>query len=353
MKLLKTSLHQKHKNLNAKMVPFAGFDMPIQYSSVKDEVLAVRNNCGVFDVSHMGEFFLRGKQAIACADYLVTNNIQGAAMNKAIYSPMCREDGTIIDDLIMYKLADEEILICVNAANIEKDKEWIQKHIKNFDVQFSDESDHFSLLAVQGPKATEILSTLEIPKQKDIKYYEVVKTEFRGASIILAKTGYTGEDGYEIFSDHKTAIEIWDSLLEKNVVPCGLASRDVLRTEVGFPLYGQDIHDQVNPYDSGLKWTVKLDEREFIGKNALESGDSKYKLVKLILDKGIPRPGYEVLDESGAQVGVVTSGTMSVVLGKGIALAHIERNKKPEKYVVNIRNRHYDAQSVKGSFLKL
>lgn len=350
--LFKTSLYDEHVKLGAKIVPFAGWDMPVQYTSVKDEVLAVRNNVGVFDVSHMGEFFVEGKDAEAFVDYLVTNDILTAPMGKAIYSPLCRENGTVVDDLIVYKLAPGRVMICVNASNIEKDFNWMKSKHVGFDCSFKNLSNDFSLLALQGPKAFEILKPLvnELP---DLEYYSVFETKIRQNPVILARTGYTGEDGFEIFGAHQTIKDLWSKLIAAGAIPCGLAARDVLRLEVCYPLYGHELNDEVNPYDAGLGWTVKGQKTKFIGKETLHSKPSKYKLVKLQLDKGIPREGYPVLNAKNEVIGQVTSGTMSVVVNKGICLARIQIDKAPadEVFSIDIRNKAYPAQLLKKPFV--
>jgi aminomethyltransferase len=350
--LLRTHLYDEHVKLNAKIVPFAGWDMPVQYTSVKDEVLAVRNQVGVFDVSHMGEFFIEGKDAEAFADYLVTNDILAAPMGKAIYSPLCREDGTVVDDLIVYKLAPGKVMICVNASNIDKDFSWMKsKHI-GFDCSFTNLSSVFSLLALQGPKAFETLRPLvnELP---DLEYYSVFETKIGPHPVILARTGYTGEDGFEIFGTHQTIKDLWQKLMASGVTPCGLAARDVLRLEVCYPLYGHELNDEVNPFDAALAWTVKPQKTKFIGKDTLAAKKTKYKLVKLQLEKGIPREGYSVLNAKNEIIGQVTSGTMSVVLNKGICLARIEIDKVPadEVFAIDIRQKPYVAQIVKKPFV--
>ncbi|MGE3609645.1 MAG: glycine cleavage system aminomethyltransferase GcvT [Bacteriovoracaceae bacterium] len=352
MTLLKTHLYDEHVKLGAKIVPFAGWDMPVQYTSVKDEVLAVRNNVGVFDVSHMGEFFVEGQDAEKFVDQLVTNDIANAPMGKAIYSPLCRENGTVIDDLIVYKLAPQRILICVNASNIDKDFNWIKSKHSGFNCTLTNKSAEYSLLALQGPKSFEILKPLlkELP---DLEYYSVFETSFGANPVIIARTGYTGEDGFEIFGSHQAIIQLWQKFMELKVTPCGLAARDVLRLEVCYPLYGHELNDEVNPFDAGLGWTVKLTKPHFIGKDALLPKTAHYKLVKLILDKGIPREGYPVANSKNEVIGVVTSGSMSVVTGKGIALARIESTKTPsdEIYNVDIRQKYYPAQLTKKPFV--
>jgi aminomethyltransferase len=350
--LLRTHLYEEHVKLGAKIVPFAGWDMPVQYTSVKDEVLAVRNKLGVFDVSHMGEFFVEGKEAEKFVDHLVTNDIATAPMGKAIYSPLCREDGTVIDDLIVYKLAPGRVMICVNASNIEKDFSWMKSKHHGFDCSLTNLSSVFSLLALQGPEAFNTLKML-IPALPDLEYYSVFESANGSQPLIIARTGYTGEDGFEIFGTHQTIKELWKKFIELGVTPCGLAARDVLRLEVCYPLYGHELNDQLNPYDAGLGWTVKTAKTNFIGKNELMNKSHKYKLVKLILDKGIPREGYPVLNAQNEKVGEVTSGTMSVALNKGICLARIEIDKVPkdEVFSIDIRNKFYPAQILKKPFV--
>jgi aminomethyltransferase len=337
--LKKTSLFEEHEALKAKFAPFAGFNMPLQYTSVKEESLAVRNKAGVFDVSHMGEFFVEGKEAVKFVDYILTNDFAGASVGKAVYSPLCREDGTIIDDLIAYKLEDEKVLICVNAANIDKDFKWINDHVGKFDCSLTDRSQAYSLLALQGPESEDILKKAEIFPSDDFIYYSAkeVKTSF--GDLILARTGYTGEDGFEIFGGHEAIKAIWSKLLELGALPCGLAARDVLRLEVAYPLYGHELSDDWTPLDAGLKWTVQMKKENFIGKDFLETYKPKYRLAKLSLDKGIPREGYEVLNEKDDKVGVITSGTMSVTTGKGIGIALIEKSKFPENKNFKIKVR--------------
>ncbi|HLW57568.1 MAG TPA: glycine cleavage system aminomethyltransferase GcvT [Bacteriovoracaceae bacterium] len=348
MSNFKTHLYDEHLKLNAKIVPFAGWDMPVQYTSVKEEVSAVRNSVGVFDVSHMGEFFVTGPDALKFVDYILTNDISAAEVGKAIYSPLCRENGTVIDDLIVYKFSNERLLICVNASNIEKDFTWIKSKLGGFNCELVNKSDDYSLLAVQGPKTYETLVKV-FPDLENISYYSVIEK----GSFIFARTGYTGEDGFEVFGSHQEIIELWGKLIALGVTPCGLASRDVLRLEVCFPLYGHELDDNVTPYDATLGWTVKHTKENFIGKDALTNKPTKYKLVKLLLDKGIPRDGYPVVNAQGENIGVVTSGTMSVTLNKGIALARIDVDKVPadDVFLIDIRNKHYPAQLVKKSFV--
>ncbi len=341
MSLKSTALTSVHRGLNAKMAAFAGFDMPLQYSSIKAEVLAVRNNAGLFDVGHMGEFWATGLQALEFVDYILTNDIKTPPDGKAIYSPLCREDGTVIDDLIAYKFSSTKILICVNAANIEKDWSWMSPLAKDFEVTFTNKSDETSLLALQGPDSENILSQVLRKDLKHIPYYGVEEFFDEAEKIILARTGYTGEDGFEIFCSHEYVQILWNKLISHSITPCGLASRDVLRLEVCYPLYGHELNDELTPLDSALKWTVRSEKEKFIGKDKLQNHTSQKRLVKLLLERGIPREGHRVLNKDGEPIGTITSGTHSVVLGKGIALAHIDRKSWPEDklFFVDIRNK--------------
>jgi aminomethyltransferase len=346
---LRTSLYQKHVDLKAKIVDFAGWDMPVQYTSVKDETLAVRKKVGVFDVSHMGEFFAEGPEALKFIDSLVTNDIAAAAMGKAIYSPLCRENGTVIDDLIVYKLAEQKLLICVNASNIQKDFEWMNSHATKYDVRFTNKSESYSLLALQGPESESTLKKF-LPNLPTLEYYSV----WESGQTIVARTGYTGEDGFEIFGSHEYIGKLWDQLIAAGVTPCGLASRDVLRLEVCYPLYGHELNDEITPLDAALAWTVKLNKTSFIGKSALADYKPRFKLVKLLVDKGIPREGYSVVDENNGVIGVVTSGTMSVSLNQGVAFARIAVDKfvKGQNYFIDIRQKKYSATLVTKPFVQ-
>lgn len=348
----KTSLNQEHKKLNAKMVDFAGWEMPIQYHNLKDEVIAVRESAGMFDVSHMGEFWVTGPEALDFVDYAITADIKNLANNKAIYSPILNESGKILDDLIAYKIDEHTILICVNASNIQKDFDWLTNIKKDFDCEFKDYSEHMSLIAIQGPKSYEILKSLsEFNELKDLDYYGIQRLE---SHIAVARTGYTGEDGFEIFGTHEYIQNLWKKLLDKNVKPCGLGARDVLRLEVAYPLYGNDLTQELTPFDCALKWTVKMNKSRFMGKEALENYKPKFQLIKLILPKGIPRPGYPVLNSNDEIIGKITSGTMSVQLNTGIALALIESKKLPEngEYYIDIRNKRYSANKTTKAFVQ-
>ncbi len=339
-----TSLTQAHRDLKAKMADFAGYEMPIQYAGVKAEVEAVRKNVGVFDVSHMGEFFVTGKDAIKFVDYLVTNDFSGAEIGKAVYSPLCRDNGTVIDDLIAYKLEEEKILICVNAANIDKDWNWISSKVEGFDIKLENHSEDYSLLAIQGPNTEKTLTTIGFASVAKAEYYSAYESTWEGNDVIMARTGYTGEDGFEVFGSHETIKKLWAKLIENNVTPCGLASRDVLRLEVCYPLYGHELNDDLTPLDAALKWTVKLKKDNFIGKGALVDLKPSHQLVKLSIDKGIPREGYDILNDQDQVIGVVTSGTMSVTNSQGICLGLVKKELFPEnkKFRIQIRKNIID-----------
>jgi len=358
--LKRTPLHQQHVDLKAKIVPFAGWEMPVVYSSIQEEVKAVREKVGIFDVSHMGEFYVTGPDAVDFVDLLVTNDIKNAEVGKAVYSPLCREDGTVIDDLIVYKLEAEKLLVCVNAGNIDKDWQWFDsKKAQNpgLNCKLVNVSKQTCLFAIQGPDAVQALEDIELLPEgmsfDQLGYYSAQEIETNGEKIILARTGYTGEDGFEIFCSEDWANIYWDLLVNVGVTPCGLGARDVLRLEVCYPLYGHEITDEVTPLDSGLKWTVKMKKENFIGKDALSNYTPKYRIAKLSLEKGIPRQGYTVENSEGKEIGVVTSGSQSVVLGKGVALAHIKAEDFPsdEKFVINIRSKKYPATLHKKAFV--
>ncbi len=348
----RTKLYEEHISLGAKMVPFANYDMPIQYSSVKEEIFAVRKSCGVFDVSHMGEFFIEGAETEKAIDYLLPNDFSSLDVGKAMYSPLLDLDGHIIDDLIAYKLSSSKSLICVNAANIEKDFQWISSQLKDFNISLSDQSGDYSLLAIQGPDSLKKLNEIfdNSINLSSISTYGVMESV---KNLIFARTGYTGEDGFEIFGPHEEIKTIWRQLIKNNVKPCGLASRDTLRLEACYPLYGQELNQNLNPLECGLKWTIKMHKSEFIGKNALEKAAVDYKLIKFFLEKGIPRAKSKILSPSGESIGEVTSGTFSPVFNKGIGMGLIKKDNISEEgdLLIEIRGKKYPATKVTKNFL--
>lgn len=329
---LKTvTLNDTHRQLGAKMVPFAGYDMPVRYSSDLDEHHTVRRAVGIFDVSHMGEFRVRGPQALDLIQRVTSNDASKLTDGKAQYSCLPNHDGGIVDDLLVYKLADEDYLLVVNASNIEKDWNWIQHH-NTQGVEMEDISDRTSLFAVQGPKATAALQTLTDVDLSSIPYYSFVQGTFAGApDVIISATGYTGAGGFELYIPNESAAEVWEKVMlagqPYGIKPIGLGARDTLRLEMGYCLYGNDIDDTTSPLEAGLGWITKF-TKEFTNSENLkkqkEAGVTK-KLVGFVMDgTGIPRGHYELVDVEGQKIGDVTSGTQSPSLSKGIGLGYVK-----------------------------
>ena len=360
MKVKKTPLYGEHLRLKAKMVEFAGYEMPLQYSSIIEEVKTVRESVGIFDVSHMGEIFVSGKDAIEFANYLITNDLSKISFGDALYTVMCNEDGGIIDDTIVYKVDRETVYFVVNAANREKDFEWMKRWSGKFNVKVEDRSDDLALIAVQGPKSEEMLQEMASIVLKKLGYYKFTTARFRGIKATVSRTGYTGEDGFELMVQAEASVPLWRSLLEYgekySIKPAGLGARDVLRLEAGYLLYGNDMDEETNPLEVGLSWVVKLDKEDFIGKEALlkikESG-VKRKIVGLILKgRNVPRKGFKVFKD-GKEVGLVTSGTFSPTLGKSIALSIVSKEvKKGDVVEVEIRGKRIEAEVVKPRFYR-
>jgi aminomethyltransferase len=357
----KTAFNEIHKSLGGKMVEFGGFEMPVQYSGIIEEHLAVRNGVGVFDVSHMGEFEVSGRDALAFLQKVTVNDVAKLSEGKAQYSAMCYEHGGIVDDLLVYHLGKKFMLV-VNAANIQKDFAWLQEHLFG-DAQLVDVSDRFSLLAIQGPKSLATLQQLTKTDLSSIPYYGYASGELCGIPTIISRTGYTGELGFEIYFDSSETIgaKIWNAVFEAGrphgIVPVGLGARDTLRLEMGFCLYGNDIDETTHPLEAGLAWITKLGKGDFIGKvpiaKAKELGLQR-KLVGLTMpDKSLARHGHE-LHVHGSRVGTVTSGTFSPSLQKGIAMGYIE-SKFAEPGVsvtVSIRGKLVAANIVKVPFVQ-
>jgi aminomethyltransferase len=344
---LETPFTERHRALGARIVDFAGYWMPLSYAGQMVEHEAVRTGVGLFDLSHMGEFHLGGPRALDFTDRLITNQLAAKPVGGIVYSPMCRPDGGIVDDVLAYR-RDDGVLLVVNAANIAKDREWVLAN-KPADVTFDDRSDATALLAIQGPKAEAVLGPHIGPWLADLGYYHFREFDWGGAPVLISRTGYTGEDGFELFFDRKHADAIWDRVQAAGqphgLAPIGLAARDTLRLEVGYCLYGNDIDDTTTPLEAGLQWTVKLDKPDFNGKDALvaqKGAGLKRKLMGLTIDQPgmIPRAGMNVM-VGGAVAGRVTSGTMSPSLKKSIAMAYVPiGSAKPGAEVeVDIRGR--------------
>ena len=329
MTTLTTPFLECHKRSGAKLVEFAGFLLPISYEGILAEHKAVRTSAGVFDVSHMGEFEVRGPDAGKFVDHLVTNKVASVDVGQAVYTPMCLPDGGIVDDLLAYKFEDRVMLV-VNAANIEGDWAWVQEAAQGFDVRLENVSDRVAQLAVQGPRAAEIFEGLVPSAALDLGYYRFTGATIWGVPMVFSRTGYTGEDGFELYFDAAEGEKVWDELFKAgakvNLKPIGLGARDTLRLEMAYCLYGNDIDRTTNPLEAGLGWTVKMDKPDFLGKQALETVKAqglKRRLVGLeIASPRVARHGWEVAQD-GALVGEVTSGTSSPSLGKSIALAYV------------------------------
>lgn len=349
-----TCLHSRHKDLGAKMSPFAGFDMPIEYSGLDNEHTAVRTRCGLFDVSHMGEVDIEGPEATRFVNRIFTGDVSVMSPGQALYGMMCNDEGGVVDDLLVYRKGVHSYMLVINAANIEKDIAWIATHALDFDVKISDRCADFAQLALQGPESEKVLADVLGIDGSDLGFY-TFKTLDDGT--IISRTGYTGEDGFEIYSTPGTISAMWDSLMKAGIEPCGLGCRDTLRFEAGLPLYGDELADDITPLEAGLGMFVKLDKPEgFIGSEALAKQKAeglRRKLVGLELEgAATARHGYEVLDLDGAQVGYVTTGYNSLTLGKNIAMALVEARYGTlgSNLLVKIRRRNVPATVIKKRF---
>lgn len=317
-----TPLHQAHLALGARMVPFAGYEMPIQYTSITSEHLAVRGLLGMFDVSHMGEFWIRGPGAQDFLQYVTLNDVSKLKEGRAQYSMLPNAQGGVVDDIYIYRTGQEEYLMVVNAANIEKDWEHLQHLLGGFEARLENASDFFALIAVQGPRAVSVLQKLSNTDLAQRKKNDTFMGKLAGRWVRFARTGYTGEDGYEVFVAPDEAQVVWEALLGAGVTPCGLGARDTLRLEAGFPLYGHELTDATNPLCTPFAWVVK-GQKDFFGKQAMLKASCERRLVGLLVEGGIPREGYRVL-KGGLEVGRLTSGTHSPLLKKGIGMAYVQ-----------------------------
>ena len=359
--LKRTPIWEEHRNAGAKLVPFAGYDMPVQYrSGIIAEHHAVRRQVGMFDVSHMGEIEVRGPQALDLVQYVTTNDASKIEVGQAQYTVMCRPDGGVIDDCIVYRLADHYMVV-VNASNRVKDRDWIMHHSEKFDCEVTDRSDEIALIAVQGPKAQQVVAKLTDTNLDAIGYYHFDEGDVGGAAAIISRTGYTGEDGFELYIDAKDAVGLWRKLLEagapEGLIPAGLGARDSLRLEMGYALYGNDIDEKRTPLEAGLGWVTKLDKGDFIGADALrklKEAGVRQRLVGFVLkERGFPRHGYEVR-VNGQGAGEVTSGTVSPSLDKGIGLAYVatEHSKPGTTIDIIVRDKAIPAEVTRPPFYK-
>jgi aminomethyltransferase len=356
-----TALSETHIKLNAKMVPFAGYNMPVSYEGINAEHDTVRNAVGVFDVSHMGEFILKGKDALDLIQRVTSNDAAVLTDGKVQYSCLPNEQGGIVDDLLVYRMTEESYMLVVNASNIDKDWDWISaRNTKN--VEMHNISDKTSLLAIQGPKAAEALQSLTDINLKDMVYYTFEKGKFAGIdNVLVSATGYTGAGGFEIYFENEYANQIWEAVFKAGashgIKPIGLGARDTLRLEMGFCLYGNDINDTTSPIEAGLGWITKFTKEFTNSKNLLaqkEAGVSKKLVGFEMIDRGIPRHDYEICDAAGTPIGIVTSGTQSPTLQKGLGMGYVAtaHTKTGTEIFIKVRDRLLKAIVVKIPFLK-
>ena len=348
----RTCLYDKHVALGALISPFGGFEMPIQYSGIVDEHQAVRQSCGVFDVSHMGEILVTGAGAEKFVNHIFTNDVTGMPAGKILYGMMCYANGGVVDDLLIYKMSDDRFFLVINASNIDKDWAWIQEHAKGYDVVLTHQSDYYGELAVQGPQAEAVMEEVLALPCKELAFYTFKEI----GDVIVSRTGYTGEDGFEIYADTAFINDCWDKLMASGrCKPCGLGCRDTLRFEVGLPLYGDELSADITPIMAGLSMFVKLDKEEFIGKEALarqKAEGPQQKLVGIELsDKAIPRHGYAVLKD-GATIGEVTTGYHAISIDKSVCMALIDSQyaKLDTEVEVQIRKKVFPGKVVKKQF---
>lgn len=347
----RTCLYDRHVKQGALISPFGGFDMPIQYSNITEEHQAVRQHCGVFDVSHMGEVTVKGPDAERWVNHIFTNDVTEAPIGKVFYGMMLYENGGTVDDLLVYKMAEQEYFIVINAANIDKDWAWMQQNAEGFDIDLQNRSDDYGQLALQGPDAAEIMEKVLHLNCDDLTFYTVKTFD----DIIVSRTGYTGEDGFEIYGTHAYIQQAWDALMGAGVTPCGLGCRDTLRFEVGLPLYGHELSPEISPVMAGLSMFCKLDKPEFIGKEAIVKQKTEgvsQKVVGIELDdKAIPRNGYTVLKD-GREVGIVTTGYHTISTDKSVCMALVDTEyaKLDTPLDIQIRKKVFPGHVVKKKF---
>ncbi len=349
----RTCLYDKHVALGALISPFGGFDMPIQYSGIVDEHQAVRQACGVFDVSHMGEVLVSGTEAERYVNHIFTNDVTKAVVGQILYGMMCYENGGVVDDLLVYKMAADCYFLVINASNIDKDWAWIQQQAQGYDVVLEHQSDYYGELAVQGPNAEAVMEEVLGLPCKELTFYTFKKI----GNVIVSRTGYTGEDGFEIYADAAFINECWDKLIASGrCKPCGLGCRDTLRFEVGLPLYGDELSADITPIMAGLSMFVKLDKEEFIGKEALAKQKAEGPAKKLVgielQDKAIPRHGYAVLNAEGIAIGEVTTGYHTISTDKSVCMALIDSQyaKLDTEIQIQIRKKVFPGKVVKKQF---
>ena len=351
---IKTSLYNQHKKLDAKIIPFAGYLMPVNYSKgIKSEYESVRNNVGMFDVSHMGFISIEGDKSSDFINFVTINNINKVSSGSAQYSVICNDNGGCVDDIIIYKKSDTSYFMIVNASNIYKDFDWLCKQNK-YGVKIYNKSDQYSILAIQGPNSREkIMNILNLDIEK-LGFYKFAIQNFLDNEIIISRTGYTGELGFEILSNHETINNIWEILIESNVAPCGLGVRDILRIEMKYCLYGHELSDKINPMHAGLNWVLDKNKDNFIGKDYIENEittPSKRLICFRMIDRAIPRENYKVFFENN-EIGYVSSGGFSIGLKQGIGLAFVDSKYVSKSEIfLEVRNKFFKAEIIKPPFL--
>jgi glycine cleavage system T protein (aminomethyltransferase) len=362
VRLKRTPLYEQHRALGARLVEFGGWEMPVQYSSILEEHQAVRTHAGLFDVSHMGEFKVEGAEALAFLQYLVPNDVSRLAIHQALYTQLCLPNGGTIDDLLIYRLADQQYMLVVNAANIDKDFAWVQGQAQHFQhVSVINQSDTTALLALQGPEAQAILQPLTNIDLAGIRYYHCTAGQVDGIDCIVSRTGYTGEDGFELYCAPVDVVKLWNALLTAGkphgLLPAGLGARDTLRLEAGLCLYGHELDEQTNPLEARLGWTVKLSKGDFIGRESLltakEQGPKRLLVGIEMLERGIPRSGYSIYADD-QQIGSLTSGTASPTLHKNIGMGYVDAAHATvgQAVQIDIRGKRTAAQIVALPFYK-
>lgn len=359
--LKRTPLFEEHRRLDGKLVPFAGYEMPVQYpSGILAEHQAVRERAGVFDVSHMGELEVRGGDALGFVQYVTTNDASRLEVGQAQYSAFCGHDGAMLDDCIVYRFEDHYMLV-VNASNVDKDRDWISQHTGRFDTQVIDRSEETGLIALQGPRSQAILARLSDADLENIRYYHFIEGTVADVPAVISRTGYTGEDGFELYLPADRTAHVWQQILEAGgrdaILPAGLGARDSLRLEMGYALYGNDIDERRTPLEAGLGWVTKLDKREFIGRDAIvkqkESGIRERLVGFICQERGFPRHGYAVQID-GEVVGEVTSGIVSPMLQQGIGMAYVpaETARPGTRIDIMVRDKAIPAEIVRPPFYK-
>jgi len=348
----RTSLYNRHLDLNAKIIPFSGFDMPVNYrNGILHEYNIVRSKCGMFDVSHMGQLSICGDKSYDFLQNVTINDVSKLKVYDAQYSAMCNTDGGIIDDLILYKKPNGYYMV-VNAGNVDKNLKWLSNNIAD-NVQIENQSSETSLIAIQGPDSRKILSEIT-DSDLYIKFYSYTDANILNESVMLSRTGYTGELGFELYGSHESIIKIWDRLIDMGVEPCGLASRDILRMEMKYCLYGNDINENTNPIEAGLSWITAINKDTFIGKESIIKSTNNFRLVAFqMLDRGIPRHDYEI-QFKGKKIGSVTSGTQSFILKSGIGLGYVDSqySKIGSEIDIIIRDKKVKAEIIRPPFIK-